>query len=96
MPFPVTVSRCRRVPVISLSSTFLGAVAVLSDVETKQFSFFKDCGKIVIFNGVFVQKSVERICKSFVLHYNITQTHIDNFTCRLLTCSYFVYLKNDL
>ena len=68
MLFPVTVSRCRRVPVISLLSMFLATVAVLSNVETKEFSFFKDCGKIVIFNGVFVQKNVERICKSLVLH----------------------------
>jgi hypothetical protein len=86
MSFPMTVSRCRRVPMISLSSTFLATVAILRDVETKQpeFAFFKDCGKIMIFDGVFVQKNVEQICKSFLLHYNITQAHIDNFTCRLL------------
>lgn len=34
MSFPVTVSRRRRVPVISLSLTFLTTVAVLSNVET--------------------------------------------------------------
>jgi len=72
---------------------FLAAeVAISSGIE---FSFFKDCEKIVIFDGVFVQKNVERICKSFVMHYNITQAHIDNFTCRLLKL-YFVYIKNDL
>jgi hypothetical protein len=72
MSFPVTVSRRRRVPVISLSSTFLATDAVLGDVKTKQSSmaFFKDCEKIVIYDGVFVQNNIERICKSFVLHYN--------------------------
>ena len=35
--------------------------AVLRDVETKQFSFFHDCGEIVIINGVFIQKNVLQV-----------------------------------
>jgi hypothetical protein len=63
MSFPVTVSRCRRAPVISLVSTFLATGAVLNDVETMEFSFFNNCGEIVIFDGVFVQRNVSHICQ---------------------------------